>query len=68
MAEQKKLRLREIMSSVAAAFVGVQSGRNRERDFSHGRPRDFIIMGLVFTLLFVLLVGGVVALVMKLAT
>jgi hypothetical protein len=57
-----------MMSSVAAAFIGVQSSRNRERDFSHGRPRDFIVIGLLFTLLFVLLMWGVVALVMKLAT
>jgi hypothetical protein len=56
------------MSSVAAAFIGVQSSRNRERDFHHGRPRDFIIIGLLFTLLFVLGVWGIVTLVMKFAT
>lgn len=68
MTERPRLRLREVMSSVAAAFIGVQSGRNRERDFSHGRPRDFIVIGLLFTALFVLLVIGLVSLVMKLAT
>lgn len=68
MVEQRKVGLRQVMSSVAAAFIGVQSGSNRERDFSHGRPRDFIIMGVLFTVLFVLLVWGVVSLVMKLAT
>jgi uncharacterized membrane protein YhdT len=68
MAKNKRLRLRELVSSVGAAFIGVQSERNRERDFSHGRPRDFIMMGVMFTLLFILLVWGVVQLVMKLAT
>jgi hypothetical protein len=68
MGEERKVGLRQVISSVAAAFIGVQSGRNRERDFSHGRPRDYILMGVVFTLLFVLLIWGVVSLVMKLAT
>jgi hypothetical protein len=68
MTEKPRLRLREVMSSVAAAFIGVQSSRNRERDFSHGRPRDFIVIGLLFTVLFVLLVWGLVSLVMRLAT
>jgi hypothetical protein len=68
MAEKKRLGLRQIARSVGAAFIGVQSNRNRERDFEHGRPRDFIIMGLTFTLLFILLVWGVVQLVMHVAT
>jgi hypothetical protein len=67
MAENKHLRFRELISSVGAAFIGVQSNRNRERDFSHGRPRDFIVMGVIFTLLFILFVWGLVQLVMNLA-
>ena len=67
MAEQQKLGFRQVLGSVAAAFLGVQSGRNRERDFNEGRPRDFIIVGLLLTLVFVLVVGGVVALVTNLA-
>ena len=67
MAEKEKLRFRQVMGSVAAAFLGVQSGQNRERDFKLGRPRDFILMGLLFTLAFVLTVWGVVSLVMRIA-
>lgn len=67
MAEQPKLGFRQVLGSVAAAFIGVQSGRNRERDFSHGRPRDFIVMGLLLTLVFVLSVWGLVSLVMHVA-
>lgn len=68
MAEKKNLGLRQIASSVGSAFLGVQSSRNRERDFEHGRPRDFIIMGLAFTALFIMLVWGLVQLVMHVAT
>lgn len=67
MGEQRKMSIRQVMASVAASFFGVQSSRNRERDFAHGRPRDFIMIGLLFTLLFVLLVGGAVSLVMQVA-
>ena len=53
--EQKPPGLFQVMASVLAAFLGVQSDAKRQRDFSQGRPRDFIIVGLVFTLLFVVL-------------
>lgn len=46
--------LRQTVSSVLAAFFGVQSRANRERDFSRGRPIHFIIVGLVATVAFVL--------------
>ena len=39
--------------SVLAAMFGVQSNRNRERDFRHGKPAHFILVGLVATLVFV---------------
>jgi hypothetical protein len=42
--------------SVLAAFFGVQSEKNRERDFQHGRPIHFILIGLIMTLLFILAV------------
>ncbi|NQY03701.1 MAG: DUF2970 domain-containing protein [Halieaceae bacterium] len=34
------------------AGLGVQSSKNRERDFEQGRAGAFIAAGLVFTLLF----------------
>lgn len=39
----------QTVTSVAAAFFGVQSSRNRERDFSKGNPYHFIVIGLVMT-------------------
>lgn len=46
--------LRQTIASVLAAAFGVQSSANRQRDFKHGKARNFIIAGVVFTVLFVL--------------
>lgn len=43
-------------ASVAASFFGVQSSRNRERDFSRGKAGHFIAIGIVMTALFALTV------------
>jgi len=61
----KKLSWLHLLQSVFAAALGVQSAKNRERDFKGGSPGVFIIAGLVFTAIFVgslvLLVQWVVA-------
>lgn len=54
----------QIAASTLAAAFGVQSSRNRERDFTRGRPVHFIIAGVVFTALFVLTLILVVNLVL----
>ena len=59
------LKLIQVVSSVFAAGLGVQSSKNRERDFKHGNFRVFIIAGIVFTLLFMGSVFTVVQLVLK---
>ncbi|CAD5376822.1 conserved hypothetical protein [Pseudomonas sp. OF001] len=64
---ERPLGLRQMLQSVLAAAFGVQSNRNRQRDFSRGKPSHFILLGLLFTLLFVLLLFGVVRLVLNLA-
>ena len=64
--QEKSLTLREMLGSVLAAALGVQSGKNRARDFSHGKPSHFIILGAGFTALFVLLILGLVKLVLYL--
>ncbi len=61
------LTLKEMLQSVLAAALGVQSGRNRSRDFSRGKPSHFLILGVAFTAIFVLVVLGVVKLVLHLA-
>jgi len=45
-----------VLQSVAAAGIGVQSSKNRQRDFERGKPVHFIIGGLIGTALFLLAV------------
>ena len=55
----------QVVSSVFAAGLGVQSSKNRERDFKQGRFGVFIAAGIIFTLLFIGTVVTVVQLVLK---
>ena len=48
-----------------AATIGVQSNQNRERDFSRGSARTFIVAGILGTLLFIGTVVMVVKVVLK---
>lgn len=57
----------QMVMSVLAAFFGVQSERNRQRDFQHGKPIYFIVAGIILTVLFILLVWGTVNLVLRAA-
>lgn len=63
--KQQEPGLKETAGSVLAAAFGVQSSKNRQRDFSRGRARNFIIGGVVFTALFVLALVLVVKLVLR---
>ena len=65
--DSRPLSFKEMLQSVLAAALGVQSGKNRARDFSRGKPSHFILLGVGFTLIFVLLVLGVVRLVLYFA-
>lgn len=59
--------LLSIIGSLFAGWIGVQSKANRERDFRHGKFSHFIIGGVIFLILFVLVVVGVVQLVLSMA-
>jgi hypothetical protein len=63
--EGEKLNPLQVVGSVFAAGLGVQSSKNRERDFKQGRLGVFIAAGIVFTLLFIGAVFTVVQLVVK---
>lgn len=54
----------QVMGSVLAAFFGVQSSKNKERDFKHGNHKVFIAVGIVMTLLFLFTVITVVQIVL----
>lgn len=65
--EKKQLGFLAVLGSVLSSFIGVQKNETRERDFTQGRARDFIVVGVLLTVVFVLLVWGVVQLVMRIA-
>lgn len=64
---EEKIKFGDVVKSVAAAFFGVQSNSNRERDFKHGKPVHYIAIGAAATLVFVLVMWGVVRLFLTLA-
>ncbi len=45
----------EVIKSVLASFFGVQKEATRRRDFTYGKPGQFILIGLILTLM---LIGG----------
>jgi len=53
MTSPKPPTLRQIISSILAALVGIQSEQNRRRDFSHGRLLPYVLVGGVALLLFI---------------
>ncbi len=60
----ERITLLSIVFSVLAAAFGVQSRRNRERDFTKGNIYVFAIAGIVFTALFVGVLYGIVQLIL----
>ena len=65
--EPRQIGILQVFKSVLASFFGVQSAKNRERDFKHGKPSHYIIVGLILTMTFILTLWAVVKLVMYLA-
>ena len=63
--KNKPMSAANVVGSVLSAAFGVQSSRNRERDFSQGSYRQFIIAGVIFTILFVTTLVVVVRMVLS---
>jgi hypothetical protein len=59
-APKRRLNPLSYIGSTLAAAFGVQSSKNRERDFEEGKAIHFIATGIIFTLLFI---GGMYLLV-----
>jgi hypothetical protein len=57
----------QMLHSVMAAAFGVQSGKNRARDFTHGKPSHFVVLGILFTAVFALTLFAIVKLVLLFA-
>jgi hypothetical protein len=64
---REKLNPLQVVGSVFAAGLGVQSSKNRERDFKQGRIGVFIAAGVVFTLFFIAAIALIVQTVIKTA-
>ena len=43
----------QTITSILAAFVGVQSNKNRKLDFEQGSLTTYVVGGLIFTVVFV---------------
>jgi hypothetical protein len=56
--------LMSTFKSVASAFLGVQSNKNREKDFTQGKLSHFIIVGVISVIIFIAILVFVVSLVM----
>lgn len=50
--DDKPITLMQMLGSVFAAFIGIQSEKNRERDFKKMKPRHVIIAGIMLMILF----------------
>lgn len=57
----------QMVHSILSAALGVQSHKNRHRDFTYGKPGHFLLLGLLFTVVFVLILVGMVQLVIYFA-
>lgn len=63
--EIKPPTLLDTVFSVLASFFGVQSEKNRRRDFTAGKPMVFIWVAIVLTVLFVFSLIVVVKLMLR---
>ncbi|MDX1693028.1 MAG: DUF2970 domain-containing protein [Ketobacteraceae bacterium] len=49
--EQEKISFLSMIQSVVAGIFGVQSDKNRQKDFRKGDASQFIVLGIVATLI-----------------
>jgi len=63
--KKKKTNIGALIKSILAAAIGVQSNKNRERDFEEGNPLAFIIGGFIFTALFIGTIATIVGFVLS---
>jgi hypothetical protein len=54
---EKKPGLGTIILSTLSAFIGIQSSKNRERDFAKGNFKSYVVSGIIFTVLFILVIS-----------
>lgn len=65
---EETMSLWETTQSVLYAMLGVQKSKNAKRDFTNGKASHFIIIGIAFGILFVLVVALCVSIILSAAT
>ena len=66
--ENKKApTLLDVTKSVLWGMLGVQKSENYKRDFSHGKPWQYVVIGLIAVAIFIGTIITVVSLVMSVA-
>lgn len=61
----RSLTFLQMVCSILASFFGVQSGKNRERDFALGKARAFILVGILMTIVWYGTISLIVHFVLK---
>ena len=51
--EQKKPGILNVIISVLAAMIGIQSEKNRERDFTKGDITNYLFVGVIVVAIFI---------------
>lgn len=59
--------LLDVARSVLWAMIGVQKSKNHERDFKHGKPSQYIIVGLIGVAIFITIIITVVKFALSMA-
>ena len=65
--DNKTPSLLDVARSVLWAMIGVQKSKNHERDFKHGKPWQYIIVGLIGVAIFITIIITVVKFALSMA-
>jgi len=64
MCNKNKLNFFTIILSILSSFIGIQSDKNRKRDFIYGKPYHFIVVGIIVTILFIISLYSIVKIIL----
>lgn len=64
MSDKQEQKFTETAKSVGAAFFGVQSDKNRHRDFNQGKFSHFVIAGILGVIIFISILVAIVSVVL----
>ena len=60
-----KVSVLQVIGSVLAAAFGVQSEKNRQRDFKKGKLWHYVLAGIIFTTIFIFILIAIVRLLLS---